>query len=200
MIAMREPTPWSWPRLFTVDEYFALGETEPGYTELHEGRIVLSPTPTPHHNMVGLELCGQLDSQLPDDLEVIWGVDIDLELAPADRPGFSRRPDLVIVDMAARPRVRDEGGILRASEVRVAIEIVSPDSRRTDNVIKHAEYAEAGIPRYWTVELDALSLRVWRLADGCYRDAGTFADRCTLDDPRVDLDMTALRRSVSGCG
>lgn len=161
VITMREPTPWSWPRLFTVDEYFALGETEPGYTELHEGRIVLSPTPTPDHNMVGMELCRQLEPQLPDDLEVIWGVDIDLELVPADRPGFSRR---------------------------------------TDNVIKHAEYAEAGIPRYWTVELDALSLRVWRLADGHYQDAGTFAGRCMLDDPRVDLDITALRRSVSGCG
>lgn len=51
-------------------------------------------------------------------------------------------------------RVECEGGLLRADEVHVIIEIISPGSRRIDRVIKRAEYADAGIPRYWIVDLD----------------------------------------------
>jgi hypothetical protein len=40
--------------------------------------------------------------------------------------GFSRRPDL---------------------------EIVSPGSRRTDYILKHGEYADAGIGHYWIVDI-----------------------------------------------
>ncbi|MDT0350831.1 hypothetical protein [Pseudonocardia charpentierae] len=42
-------------------------------------------------------LWSQLRPQLPQGFEGITAVDVDLELAPADAPGFSRRPDLVVV-------------------------------------------------------------------------------------------------------
>jgi hypothetical protein len=35
---MAQPLPV--PKLYTVAEYLALGETEPGYTELQEGRLI----------------------------------------------------------------------------------------------------------------------------------------------------------------
>ncbi len=38
----------------------------------------------------------------------------------------------------------------------VVVEIVAPESRRTDNVIKRAEYADAGVPHYWTIDLEGL--------------------------------------------
>lgn len=132
--------------LLTVAEYAELGETESGYTELLEGRLLMSPSPAPDRNVAVAEFLGQLRPQLPDHLEVISDVDVDLELADSDQPGFSRRPDLVIVQRAARRRVRQEGGLIRACEVLVAAEIVSPGSRRTDYVTKRGEYADAGIP------------------------------------------------------
>ncbi|MGH3321555.1 MAG: Uma2 family endonuclease [Streptosporangiaceae bacterium] len=141
-------------RLLTIAEYAALGETDSGYTELVEGRLLMSPSPGPDHNAASLELAVQLRSQAPEHLEVIQDVDVDLELASSDRPGFSRRPDLVIAQRTARQRVREEGGLLRASEVLVAVEIVSPGSRRTDYVTKRSEYADAGIGHYWIVDLD----------------------------------------------
>ena len=50
-------------------------------------------------------------------------VDLDLELVPPDQPGWSRRPDLVVVNQAAVERVDREGGLLRASEVLVACQL-----------------------------------------------------------------------------
>lgn len=141
--------------LLTVPDYAALGEVESGYTELVEGRLLMSPSPGPDHNAASLELALQLQPQLPEHLEVIQDVDVDLELVQPDKPGFSRRPDLVLARRAARRRVREEGGLLRASEILLVIEIVSPGSWRTDYVTKRGEYADAGIPHYWIVDIEA---------------------------------------------
>ncbi|MGW0521638.1 Uma2 family endonuclease [Crossiella sp. NPDC003009] len=139
--------------LLTIEEYLALGEVEHGYTELLEGRLLMTPSPVPQHNRAIYRLMAQLEQQLPDDLEAVPDVDIDLEFAPPDEPGFSRRPDLIVVDRSVLPRIEAEGGIIRASEVRLVVEVVSPGSRRTDNVTKRLEYADAGIPHYWIVDI-----------------------------------------------
>ncbi|WP_052406851.1 Uma2 family endonuclease [Allokutzneria albata] len=43
---------------------------------------------------------------------------------------------------------------MRVWEVVLVGEIVSPDSRRTGTVTKRHEYADAGIPHYWIVDLE----------------------------------------------
>jgi Uma2 family endonuclease len=149
-----EPEPGESLHLLTIAEYAELGETEHGYTELIEGRLLMSPSPVPDHNNAMFELGSQLKPQLPAHLEVQVELDIDLELVPPGSPGFSRRPDLIVIDRAARPRVREHGGLLRASDVMVVVEIVSPGSRRTDHVDKRRDYADAGIPNYWIVDID----------------------------------------------
>ncbi len=185
------PQPWS--HLLTVAEYAELGETESGYTELLEGRLLMSPSPVPDHNVAAAELLVQLRPQLPNHLEVIPDVDVDLVLTNPDQPGFSRRPDLVIVERGARIRVRTEGGLIRAGEVLVVVEVVSPGSHRTDYVTKRGEYADAGIPHYWIVDLDGpVSLVDCHLAEGFgYQDSGSIADVFTTTEPfpiRLQLD------------
>lgn len=140
----------------TVAEYAALPEDGEIHYELQEGVLVPMPNPFPEHQ-VGLgELYYQLRNQVPDNLAVVPGVDIDLQIVPPDRPGFARRPDLVVVTRAGLGRRRREGRLLRAGEVVLAVEVVSLGSERTDRVIKRGEYADAGIPHYWVVDLDAL--------------------------------------------
>src|SRR5438445_3781025 len=94
--------------LLTIAEYAALGEDEYGRTELTEGRVVLSSSPTPDHMVSIAHLAMQRTPEVPDALEVIPDVDIDLALVPADQPGSSRRPDLFVVRRTARQRVRAE--------------------------------------------------------------------------------------------
>jgi hypothetical protein len=88
-----------------------------------------------------LELRFQLREQTPSSLRTVAGVDIDLELVPAREPGTVRVPDLVVVTEASFQRVRDGGGLLRAADVLLAVEILARSTRRTDSVIKRAEYA-----------------------------------------------------------
>ena len=64
-------TPEREPRLLTVAEYLALGETELGYDELVEGRVFVSPSPGPDHNRAVFRVAVQVEPQLPPELEVL---------------------------------------------------------------------------------------------------------------------------------
>jgi Uma2 family endonuclease len=72
------------------------------------------------------------------------------------------------------------------------VEIMSPGSRRTDTIIKRAEYADAGIPHYWILELDPRpSVTAYELEAGGYRAAEPVSGVFTTDAPfpvRIELD------------
>jgi Uma2 family endonuclease len=92
-------------------------------------------------------------------------------------------------------RVRREGGVLRASEVLLVVEVVSPGSVRTDHVLKRSEYADAGIPHYWIVDItERVSLLACRLAgEFGYADGGAVTGRYTTSAPfPVEIDLDAL--------
>ena len=189
MIALPQPP----AHLLTVAEYAQLGETTTGYTELQEGNLIMSPSSSPRHMIASGRLLLQVQSQLPGDLCAVQEVDVDLELVPADQPGVVRRPDLVVVDHEAIDRVDRDGGLLRASDVMVVVEIVSPGSRRLDHVVKRHEYADADIGHYWIVDLDEpVMLLDCHLAGPLgYADGGSITGTFTTTTPcpiRLELD------------
>lgn len=181
--------------LLTIADYTALGETEHGYTELTEGRLLVSPSPVPDHNTAAFELGIALKPQLPEAYEVQLDTDVDLELAPLDEPGSSRRPDLMVVNREARKRVRAEGGLLRASEVLMVVEIVSPSSKRTDHVHKRSDYADAGIPNYWILDIDhPIAITACRLTEEFgYQDDQVVTGVFTAVEPfPVEINLDRL--------
>jgi len=180
-------------RLLSVRDYAALGEDDRTRWELQEGNLVMSPSPTPRHMVAAAELYVQLRSQLPAHLRAVPDVDLDLQLAPADQPGTARRPDLVVVSEAELRRVETDGGLLRASSTVLVVEIVSPGSRRTDNLVKRGEYADAGILAYWIIDLEApISLVACQLAGAFgYQDRGAVTGLFETAEPfevRIELD------------
>ena len=182
-------------RLLTVDAYAALDEDDRYRSELQEGNLVMSPSPTPHHMIAVGELFVQLRQALPPGLLVVPDVDVDLELAPRGKPGFVRRPDLVVVRQSALDRVRRDGRVLRAGDVQIIVEIVSPGSQRTDHMIKRGEYADAGIPHYWIVDLDdPVTLIDCHLAgEFGYQDPGPVTCRFVTTEPfPVDLRLDSI--------
>jgi Uma2 family endonuclease len=153
--APEEPARPAWVRRppLTVADFVALPEdTDRGY-ELQEGALVVSAKPVAAHQRGLGRLFAQLDAQAPAEYAVVLDVSVDLQLVPPEQPGTVRAPDLVVTTTAAYDRVSG-GGAFRADEVLLAVEIKSPSTRRTDTVVKHAEYADAGIGHYWIVDLD----------------------------------------------
>jgi Uma2 family endonuclease len=153
----------------------------------------MSPDSAADQIRAAFELGVQLRGQMPPDFEVILDVDVDLQLAAEDAPGTVRRPDVIVVSREARLRTRRDGGVIRASEVLVAVEVLSSGSRRTDHVHKRGEYVDAGIPRYWILDAsEPVSLLACHLADEFgYADVGAVAGSFSAADPfpaRIDLD------------
>ena len=183
-------------RLLTVADYLALPEDAEIHHELQEGILVMSPRPVPDHQLCLRRTSRQLEDQLQGDLEVLPEVDIDLQLVPGDRPATVRAPDLVVVPRAALERVRSKGGLLRAADVILAVEIISPGSRRLDTMVKRDEYADAGIPHYWIVDLgepgEHITLTAHHLAgEFGYADASPVDGVFAATEPfpvRIDLD------------
>lgn len=176
------------PHLLTVAEYLELGEPPWGYDELVEGRVIRTPSPDRNHNRGAMEAAFQIRSQLPPDLEVLLDLDVDLHLTAPEEPGFVRRPDLVVT--------RRADGLIRAADVQIVVEVVSPGSVRTDHMVKRAEYADAGIPHYWIIDVrDRPSLIACHLGgEFGYVDGGVAHGIFTTEVPfplRLDLDALA---------
>lgn len=192
MTALPVPPSHIWP--LTAAEYAASPETEQRY-ELQEGAIVMCAAPVPDHQDAIGEAFVQLRAQGPPSLVVLMEVDVDLALVPPDGPGTVRSPDLVVVTREAFLRVRHEGGLLRASDAVLVVEILSPSTRRVDTRVKHDEYADAGIGHYWVIDLtDGPSLVACHSGGAFgYVDAPAVTGTFTTEEPfPVRLDLTTF--------
>lgn len=177
--------PYDLNRLYTVEEFEQLPEDNTFRYELQDGVIIVSPRPSNLHMKVLLRLGAQIDSQLPRDLDVLPEVDVDLELATR----LVRVPDLVVL-----PADLERKGANRASDVRLAVEILSPGSIHLDTRIKFGEYDEAGIPNLWLVDpKPPVTVTVYRLYGHGYEESQRAEHSFTVDEPcRLTIDLDAL--------
>ena len=107
------------------------------------------------------ELVILLRRHCPEALEVFIGP-LNVDLAEDSL----LRPDALVV---RRDRLGEEQ---LAGMPELTIEVVSPNTRQFDQVLKHTRYEEAGCPNYWVIDPEAPSIVAWELVDGRYVAAG----------------------------
>ncbi len=102
------------------------------------------------------------------------GADVYVAGGPSDvsTPVGIRKPDVFIVsrDIACAAITR-KARTSYASDLLLAVEVISPRSasEQVDRVRKMREYAQAGIPAYWIVDLEPEpKVAVFHLHDGSY--------------------------------
>ncbi|MFE3058849.1 Uma2 family endonuclease [Nocardia sp. NPDC059239] len=184
-----------WPNhLLTIAEWSLLPENNRHCRELVDGVLVVAPQP-PRHQLAVWRLAAQLERALPRRVAAMARIELIID---DGTPPTVRVPDVLIVGGAAGA---EHATRVRPGDVLAAIEIVSPGSRRVDRVMKFAEYAAAGIGRYWLLETEeSLRLLTHRLQDGRYLPTGEYSGQVTLAlgglDLPLDLDaLTTLRTS-----
>jgi Uma2 family endonuclease len=149
------------------EDYFALPDSN-RIIELSEGELIVSPPPSAAHQRAVLRLSITLDAF------VQAGGHGEVFIAPfAVRlwEGKIREPDVLFISAAHADRVTPQ--MVDGAPDWVA-EVISPGSRKIDKVEKLADYAQAGIPEYWLVDLETRTIRVYALADAEYALAGTY--------------------------
>jgi len=174
-------------RYHTPEEFAALPADAAFRYELQEGSVVVTPNPGPAHAAVVLELGIQLSPQLPVELDILPGIDVHLDALPAT----VRVPDLALVTPDALDR---QGHLVPASDIVVAIEILSHSSVRTDTVVKTKEYADAGIPHCWLIHpTRPITATVLRLSGDRYIETVRADGVFMVEEPcPLWIDLTAL--------
>ncbi|WP_255368277.1 Uma2 family endonuclease [Micromonospora sp. WMMB235] len=139
---------------YTLEDLLTLPDDAPR-VELVDGVIQATPSPTLGHQTISSLLWLWLRSHAPVHLRASQAVGVGLS------PNTSRQPD-VLLHHAGLPSDRS---LLRPADVVLAVEIVSPGTRRVDRFAKPGEYAAAGIPFHWRIEQDPVHLYAYRLGD-----------------------------------
>jgi Uma2 family endonuclease len=166
-------------RQLTLADWEAVPQDEQFRLELVEGVLSIVQRPLSLHQRAMVRLTTRLDEELPPDLTAM----AEVEIIVTGQPLTIRIPDVLVtreaVIEANPPRVA-------AADVLLAVEILSDGTRKVDRILKFAEYAEAGIPQYWIVDLDEpASLRGGFTLVGsdepAYELSGEFSGPATLD-------------------
>ncbi|WTI06561.1 Uma2 family endonuclease [Micromonospora sp. NBC_00821] len=139
---------------YTLEDLLTLPDDAPR-VELVDGVVQVTPSPTLGHQDISFLLRLWLHSRVPGHLRVAQAVGVGLSR------NTSRQPDLLL----CRADVPSDRSTLRPSDVVLAVEIVSPGTRRIDRFAKPGEYAAAGIPFYWRIEQDPVHVYAYRIGD-----------------------------------
>jgi len=143
-------------RALTRDDLDAMPDDGHRY-ELIDGTLIVTPGPSRRHQRMSFRLGVLLDAACPKELEVLAApFDVALAVDTVVQPDLlvGRRSDFTERDLPVAPLL--------------AIEVLSPSTRRVDLTLKRSRYEAAGCPSYWVVDPDEPSLTAWDLRDGEY--------------------------------
>lgn len=174
----------------TAAEYDSWSEEQCAGIEIVDGMVVVSPSASKRHNRLARILANALDAGAGPD----WNADTDFDVRLRDVPLTNRRPDVAVyraetIDLTPT----------RPEHVLLVAEVVSPGSETTDRIVKFAQYADAGIPFYWRIEIAATGVPVVYTyildsASGRYREGEMFTGVVKTSAPfPVEIDLTSWR-------
>ncbi|MDN5798338.1 MAG: Uma2 family endonuclease [Intrasporangium sp.] len=125
--------------------------------ELIDGVLIVTPAPALEHQRVVGRLHLLLSAATAPGIEVILA---PFAVALADDTEL--QPDLIVARTADfTPRELPGPPLL-------AIEVLSPSTRRIDLTLKRDRLEAAGCPAYWCVDPVAMALTAWELEDERY--------------------------------
>jgi Uma2 family endonuclease len=147
------------PRKLTYEDYILFPEDGQRH-EILDGEHYVTPSPFFQHQFTAGRLHLRLGSFIEEhDLGVLLFAPFDVLLSPHDVV----QPDLLFVS-------KERGGIVVEKYVHgapdLAIEILSPSTRRRDERLKLEQYDRFGVREYWMVDTDRKAARIYRREGG----------------------------------
>lgn len=176
---------------FTLDDWERLEPVDGQRVELVDGQYRVNAAPAPWHQKIA-DRMGRALAPLVEPL----GWDVVSAIGIRVRPKVGYIPDLVICEPVQRGTQS-----VAASAVALAVEVVSPSSRKTDRLEKPVAYALAGIPAYWRAEV----VKDHLISVHCYQldESGIYVEHATAESGKpatitlpmgaaITLDVDAL--------
>lgn len=182
------------PRRWTSTEVRKLRGDNPRLTpryELVDGELLVTSSPSALHQRIVSAFLRALHEYLrATSVGEVYVSPSDVELEPE----FLSQPDVFVVPRAEAMRLRREDFPVHA--LLVAIEVLSPTSRRHDRVRKRPKY-QRHVHEYWIVDPDSRLIERWRSDDVRAESCTTqFTWQPPADVSPFTLDLEALFADV----
>jgi Uma2 family endonuclease len=141
--------------------------------ELRGGVMIAVPSPTIDHQNIGNLLWLWFRQHAPEEFLSATAVGVAVGLRD------SLEPDVLLLDAS----VAASNHYVMPTQVAIAVEVVSPGTKRRDRLEKPAEYAAAGVPHFWRIEQDPVHVFAYDLIDGRYELVADSAEELVLSAP-----------------
>ncbi|MBF9129236.1 Uma2 family endonuclease [Plantactinospora sp. S1510] len=157
---------------YTIEDVLAFPDDAPR-VELRDGVIIVVPSPTFGHQTIANLLWLWFRQHAPLDYEPVTAVGVAISHRD------TLEPDVLLL---RRPVVR-ESHYFDPDQVVVAVEVVSPGTKRRDRLEKPADYAAAGIRYFWRIEQEPVHVHAYELVGDRYELVADSAEELVLAKP-----------------
>lgn len=154
---------------YTLEDYYAIPDDR--RVELIDGVIYDMASPTTIHQLLVARIWSLLDRHISekggDCVPLFSPLDVQL-----DRDNRTMvQPDVIV--MCDRDRMEKH----IYGEPDFAVEVLSPSSRKIDNILKMRKYAAAGVKEYWIVDPAKRKVLTYNFQEGDWPSIYGFEDK-----------------------
>lgn len=153
-------------RAYTYADLLAFPE-DTQRREVIGGELIVSPSPDWWHQALLLHTRDLIVRSPASRTGNVAVAPLDVRLSPYD----TAQPDILFITHERMTILAPDNRISGPPDL--AVEILSPTSRRLDRVRKFALYANAGVPEYWILDSPKRAVDAFGLADGFYLPLAT---------------------------
>lgn len=167
----------SWPAQgeWTYEDYLRLPDDGNRY-EIIEGVLYVTNAPGYDHQFAVMEIAFQFKQFVSENnLGIILTAPFEVHLSETTRPV---QPDILFIKASNQP---EAGAKFFAGVPDLIVEVISPNSIRTDRYVKFTAYEQAGVAEYWLVDPKTRSVEVHALSEGEYTLVGQFTPGETIE-------------------
>ena len=175
-----------------ADEFLEIPD-DGNFYELIDGVVHVSPSPTPQHQDVLVEILTQIALFLRTNPvgKVFAELDVHLGEGPNGKD-LVYRPEIVFVRAERLPVMRDK--IVGGPDLMV--EVISRGSRRYDSETKKGDYERFGVGEYWLIDPERKAMTFYRLQEGRFVEVPVEGDAFTSKAvPGFVLDLARVRET-----
>ncbi len=164
------PTTRKWPAQgeWTYEDYLKLPDDGRRF-EIIEGVLYVTNAPNIDHQFVVSEIVQRIGNFVRQyNLGYILSAPFEVHLSERARPVL---PDVIFIKAERWP---ETGAGYFEGAPDLIVEVLSPSTRRTDQVVKFTAYEQAGVSEYWIVDPKSKIVQVYVLSGREYGLLGEF--------------------------
>ncbi|WP_003544372.1 Uma2 family endonuclease [Desulfotomaculum nigrificans] len=158
-------------REYTIEDYMKIDDGQ--RYELIGGELIMVPSPKPRHQRVSAKISFQFESFLRQNpLGEVYYAPIDVLLGDQ-----VVQPDIIFIS-DNRLNIVGELNIQGAPDL--VIEVLSPSTASYDKKKKGQIYLKYGVKEYWTVDIDAKIIDVYKVGEKQWQWLGSYDEEDTI--------------------